>query len=100
MTSAVRPRPNVCTILRVAVLRGEAEGHVPIGLCALNGPALWSRPAERSPPGARGVGLELGEPGLAEPVAPGLVEVGALLASAPGVPVGPRLGSLGEVPLR
>lgn len=97
MTRADRPRPSVCTILRVAVLLGEDDGHGPVGLDELIGPAVWFRPAERFPPGARALGL--GEPGLAEPLAPGLVEVAALLASAPGVPVVPELGSLGEVSL-
>jgi hypothetical protein len=99
MTRADRPRPIVCTILWEAVLVGEADGHGPVGPDELTGPAVWSRPAERFPPGASGVGLELGEPVLAEPLAAGLLEVAALLAWAPGVPVVPELGSLGEVSL-
>src|ERR1700722_6493567 len=90
MTRAARPRPSVCTILRVAVLLGEADeadGHGPVGLDELIGPAVWFRPAERFPPGARALGL--GGPGLCwlgevsivvgdgeVVVGPGLVDVG------------------------
>jgi hypothetical protein len=85
----------------VAVLLGEDDGQGP-GLDEPTGPAVWSRPAGLFPPGDTAP-LGLADPGLAEPglllEAPGLAEVAALLACAPGVPVVPELGWLGEVSL-
>lgn len=94
MTRSGRPRPSMrCTTLRVDLLVGEDDGHGPVD--EPTGPTVC--PAALFP-GATVVVLEPGAPGLTDPLEPGSVESG-LLASAPGVPVAPELGSLGEVPL-
>ncbi len=78
-----------CTTLRGALLVGEDDGHGPVDECM--DPAALS-------PGATGVALGLGAPGPADPLGSGSVESG-LLVAAPGVPVVPELGSLGELSL-
>jgi hypothetical protein len=94
MIRAGWPRPSMrCTTLRVALLLGEDDGHGPVDEPV--GPAVC--PAALSP-GATVVALELGAPGLIDPLGSGSVESG-LLVAAPGVPVAPELGSLGEVSL-
>ncbi|MGH3394648.1 MAG: hypothetical protein ACRDPO_08155, partial [Streptosporangiaceae bacterium] len=79
--------------LRVDLRVGEDDGHGPVDEPA--GPTVC--PAALFP-GATAVALEPGAPGLTDPLEPGSVESG-LLASAPGVPVAPEMGSLGEMPL-
>jgi hypothetical protein len=79
-----------CTTLWVALFVGEDDGQGPLDESA--GPAVC--PAALFP-GATVAVLEPGAPGLTDPLEPGSVEPG-LLASAPGVPVAPELGSLGE----
>ena len=94
MTRSGWPRPSMrCTTLRVALLLGEDDGHGPVD--EPKGPAVC--PAAVSP-GATVVALEPGAPGLTDPLESGSVESG-LLVAAPGVPVAPVLGSLGEVSL-
>jgi hypothetical protein len=78
-----------CTTLRGALLVGEDDGHGPVDECM--DPAALS-------PGATVVALGLGAPGPADPLESGSVESG-LLVAAPGVPVVPELGSLGELSL-